>query len=180
MLRLSSLAAAATLLPLMLGSGPVNAFERQWHVGGAVGAGFFSDPETKAGPLVGLYGAYGLSDMFDAKLELNGATHGHTDGRVNLVSVSAGLAYKVDIIEWIPYFGAQVGYYYLSGDVLPGELGNHEVGLSLELGLDYALSRATAAGVGLRYHGFLHDPMSSLADAPYWGGLLRLEHRWGW
>jgi hypothetical protein len=180
MLRLPTLAAGAALLPLVLGARPVSAFERQWHLGGAVGAGLFSDADTDAGPLLGIYGAYGLSDMFDAKLELNGGTHGHTDGRVNLVSVSAGLAYKLDVIEWIPYFGAQAGYYYLSGDVLPGELSHHELGLSFELGLDYALSRATAAGVQLRYHGFLHEPMSSLADAPYWGGLLRLEHRWGW
>jgi hypothetical protein len=180
MSRPSRIVLAGTVLAASLLPGRAHAFERQWHLGGGVGAGFFSDSETSAGPLLGVHAAYGLSDMFDAKLEGLAAVHSLGDESFQLFSGSAGLAYKVDVIQWIPYFAVQVGYYHLTGDVLPGNLSNNELGLSVDLGLDYAVSRSFGMGVQLRYHGFLNDPMSSMADAPYFCGLVRAEYRWGY
>ena len=180
MLRPSRIAFAGVLVFLSLLSVRAHAFERQWHLGAGLGAGFFADANTSAGPVLGLHAAYGLSDMFDVKVEGLGALHSVGDESFQLLSGSAGLAYKVDVIQWIPYLGIQVGYYHLMGDVLPAKLSNHELGLSVDLGLDYAYSRSFGLGAQLRYHGFMHDPMSSMADAPYFCALLRAEYRWGY
>jgi len=180
MSRSCQIASLGVGLALGLGPARAGAFERQWHVGGGLGAGFFSDGETHAGPLLGVHAAYGLSDMFDARVEGLAAWHSRGGQSVELMAGSAGLAYKVDILQWIPYVGMQLGYYHLAGDDLPGELSNDELGLSVDLGLDYAYSRSFGLGAELRYHGFLSDPMSSLGDAPYFCGLLRAEYRWGY
>jgi len=180
MLRPSRLVLAGLVLGASLLTARAHAFERQWHLGGGLGAGFFSDGDTSAGPALGLHAAYGLSDMFDLKVEGLAAMHSHQEESFQLLSGSAGLAYKLDVIQWIPYAGIQVGYYHLTGDVLPGNLSGHELGLSVDLGLDYAVSRSLGMGVQLRYHGFMNDPISSMADAPYFCALLRAEYRWGY
>jgi hypothetical protein len=172
--------AVGVVLGIGLESGRAFAFEGQWHLGGGVGAGWFADSGTSPGPVLGLHAAYGLSDTFDAKLEGLGALHQHDDQRLGLLGVSAGLSYKIDVIQWIPYVGVQVGYYRLTGAVRPGGLNGHEIGMSVDLGMDYAPIRSFAAGLALRYHGFLSDPLASLGDAPYLSALLRAEFRWGW
>jgi hypothetical protein len=174
------LLAAGCFAALLSTSCLAAAFEKQWHVGGGLGAGTFAESETSPGPLLGLHAAYGLSDMFDLKLETFAATHVRNHERLGLFSATAGVAYKVDVIEWIPYFGVQVGYYGFSGHERPGSLAAHELGLSFDLGLDYAVSRSFGLGAQLRYHGFMSDPMSSMADAAYFCALLRAEYRWGW
>ena len=167
-------------LATSLVSSRAGAFERQWHVGGGLGAGFFADSNTSAGPALGLHAAYGLSDMFDVEIEGLGALHWRGGEPLDLLGVSAGIAYKVDVLSWIPYVGVGLGYYHLRGASLPGALRGDELGLSVDLGLDYALMRSFALGAELRYLGFLSDPMSSLGDAPYFCGLLRAEYRWGY
>jgi hypothetical protein len=169
-------------LALGLGLSPARAlaFEGQWHAGGGIGAGFFADSATRAGPAIGLHGAYGLSDYFDVKLEGLAALHSRDEHGLGLYAVSAGLAYKIDVIQWIPYVGVQVGYYRLSGTDRPGQLHPNELGMSVDLGMDYAVSRSFGLGLELRYHGFLSDPLASLGDAPYFSALLRAEYRWGW
>ena len=180
MFRGSKLTLAGCLAALLLATKLAGAFEDQWHLGGGSGAAMFAESETSPGPAVGLHGAYGLSDMFDLKLETLASTHLRDEQRFHLLSASAGLAYKVDVIEWIPYLGAQVGYYRLIGTSRPGKLAAHELGISVDVGVDYAISRGFGVGAQVRFHGFLHEPMGSMGDAPYFCGLLRAEHRRGW
>jgi hypothetical protein len=156
------------------------AFERQWHVGGGVGFAAFADPDTSAGPAFGIHGAYGLSDVFDLKLDLLTSSHTIDNDPLRLLSGTAGIAYKMDVIRWIPYFGVQLGYYRLGGSQRPANLPQNELGMSVDLGVDYAVKRAFGLGLQLRYHGFLGDPLSSLGDAPLFTGLFRAEYRWGW
>ena len=172
----------AAVLAIGIGLAPTQAFafEGQWHLGGGLGVGWFADGATSPGPVLDLHGAYGLSDYFDVKLEALGALHSRHDRGLGLYGASAGIAYKVDVIRWIPYVGVQFGYYRLSGTDLPGELRPNELGMSVDLGMDYAVSRSFGIGVELRYHGFLSDPLASLGDAPYFSGVLRAEYRWGW
>ena len=174
--RVSVLSAIAVFLWTPLAS----AFERQWHVGGGFGFAAFADGNTSSGPAIGVHGAYGLSDVFDLKVDLLGSRHTIENDRLNLLSSTAGIAYKMDVIRWVPYFGMQVGYYRLDGDRQPGSLPTNELGMSVDLGLDYAVKRSFALGLQLRYHGFLADPLSSLGDAPLFTGLVRVEYRWGW
>ncbi len=159
---------------------PASAFERQWHIGGGAGIASFANGGTSSGPALGVHGAYGLSDVFDLKLDLLTSTHTIENDRLRLLSGTAGIAYKMDILRWVPYFGVQFGYYHLGGSQRPGELPEREAGMSIDLGLDYAVKRNFGLGLQLRYHGFLNNPMSSLGDAPLFTGLLRAEYRFGW
>ena len=157
-----------------------SALEDQWHLGAGAGAGAFAEEDATLGPLFGLYSAYGLNDMFDARLEALIGVHERHHERFSISGLSAGLSYKVDVIEWIPYFGVQFGVYHLGGSERPAALGRNELGMSVDLGLDYALSRSVGLGAQVRFHGFLGDPLASLGDAPYLSALLRAEYRWGW
>ena len=183
------------LLALSTASPAAQAFERQWHLGGGLGLGGFGKVEGSSVPLsgeglklpmVGAHAGYGISDVFDVRLELTWGLHS-LDGspevvdpeleQTHVVSAATGLAYKLDVIEWIPYLGLLVGYYgYCGGPALgsdglePG--GGSDLGASLILGLDHALSRDVAVGVQLRYHRLL-------AGEDYFTAQLRVEHTWG-
>ncbi|HEX7451062.1 MAG TPA: hypothetical protein VF294_02190, partial [Polyangiaceae bacterium] len=56
-----------------------HAFEREWHVGGGLGATAYPHYYS-VGPALGVNAAYGISDVFDLKLELLGSYHGYTAG----------------------------------------------------------------------------------------------------
>ncbi|HOU90160.1 MAG TPA: outer membrane beta-barrel protein [Polyangiaceae bacterium] len=157
-----------------------SAFERQWHVGGGGGIAVLAESGSKAGPVAGLHGAYGISDTFDVRAALLGSVNRLDGEPFELYSATAGLAYKLDVLSWIPYAGVQVGYYRLGKGPRPGDLAPDEPGFSLDLGLDYAVRRHLGLGLELRFHGFLGEGFASLADAPYFTGLLRAEYRWGW
>lgn len=159
---------------------PALAFERQWHLGGSLGAAIWADGGVPAGPALGAHGAYGLSDTFDLKLEVLASSHSRGSEALTWFGASTGLAYKLDVLRWVPYAGVQVGYYSLSGSLRPDPLSGGEPGMSIDLGLDYAFSRRFGLGLELRYHGFLGDPLASLGAAPLLTGLLRAEYRWGW
>jgi hypothetical protein len=170
---LSTLAAAALLAPR------ASAFEKQWHLGGGAGINAFADGASAAGPAVAVYGAYGLSDLFDLGIQVLGSRHVRDHQSFDLVGISTGISYKLDVMSWIPHAGLELGYYRFLGDTRPRTLPENEAGCSLDLGLDYLLSRSVALGVELRYHGFLHDVPSSLAEAPLFTGLIRAEYHWG-
>src|SRR5690606_14890631 len=112
--RVFSVALAA--LSCVLWSEHASGFERQWHLGG--GPGIVNASPSDIGLGVGLngYAAYGLSDMFDVKLDLAGSSHevelGDYSERHMLYTASLGVAYKIDIIEWIPYIGVHAGYMF--------------------------------------------------------------------
>lgn len=163
---------------ILLNASSAFAFERQWHVGGGMGFAAFAERGVDAGPALGLHGAYGLSDVFDLKVDLLGSTHRVRGEGLSVFSSTAGIAYKMDVIRWVPYAGLEVGYYRLEG-ARPGNLMTNEAGFSIDLGLDYAVKRSFGLGVQLRYHGFLSDPAASIGDAPLFTGLLRAEYRWG-
>jgi hypothetical protein len=148
-------------------------------VGGGVGVNAFADAGTAPGPALGVYGAYGLSDLFDVGVEVLGSRHVRDDGNCDLVGISAGIFYKLDVLRWIPYGGLELGYYRFLGDTRPRALPENEAGFSLDLGLDYVLSPSVGLGMKLRYHGFLHDFPTGLEDAPLFTGLFRAEYRWG-
>ncbi len=159
----------------------VFAAEGQWHVGGGLGVASFAGTGSGLAPALGLQGAYELTDMFDIHLELSASQHEFAPGTTTrFYGVNTGVVYKLDVIEWVPYFGIYLGVHRFDGDVVPAPLSQTEAGVAVPLGLDYSFSRNFAVGVQLRYQGFLSEPMSSMADAPYFIGLLRAEYRPGW
>ena len=163
--RFSLLAAVAVVL-----SAPkAHAFEREWHLGGGLGAATANG--YGLGPAVNLYGAYGLSDVFDLRLELAGSRHATVPDPAVLYGAKLALAYKIDVIQWIPYVAVSAGYLGVTRRVAPFTLGQPTAGLLA--GLDYAVTRNFGLGLALTYDYAFHP------GAAYANGFLRAEYRFG-
>jgi hypothetical protein len=125
---------------------------------------------------VGLHGAYGLSDMFDAELEFFRTHNPAVGGQSSDISAATmGLAYKIDILRWIPYAGLLGGYYYWGGAPGPhGESGSTG-GAAFQVGLDFLLTREVALNFDFRSHFSFKDELYS----PLQTLMLGAEYRWG-
>ena len=97
-----------------------------------------------------------------------------TDRPSTLWNADAGLIYKLDIVRFVPYFGALVGGYVLSGGSLPGAL--PLPGGELAVGGDYLLSRRWAVGLAIREH-FLFTDLGTYPS--YLTVTGRVELTWG-
>ena len=168
--------AAAWLAP-----GQARAFEREWHVGGGVGVTAYPHYYA-AGPALGVHAGYGISDVFDLKLELLGSSHSYrpTDEspseRGAAYSAAFGLSYKLDILQWIPYGAALVGFQHIAGPVPVSEpFRKDDALLALVLGLDYAATRNFGLGLSFRSN-FL---LSTFDEGEAFTSMLRAEYHWG-
>jgi len=172
---------ACSTLVVLAATRPVRAYEEQWHFGGGIGAAKFFDSDIGTAPMLGVHAAYDVSDMFDLRLELGAAEHEFVASRkTRLYSAAVGAVYKLDVLEWVPYFGILGGYYAFSGGPWPAHLKERELGVSIPLGLDYTFSRSFGVGAQISYHGFQSDPLGGVGDAPYFTALVRAEYRLGW
>jgi hypothetical protein len=165
---LAAVVAAAGLCPARAA-----AFEREWRVG--LGGGLAAVDEVGLGPALDVHGAYGLSDLFDVNLELLGSRH-RADGSTDVLSAAAGMSYKIDVFQWIPYVEVAGGLYYYGGDGGPNGEKGVEPGASAALGLDYLVSRSFSLGLQVRQHASFSDGLS----LPYLTSTLRAAYRWGW
>ena len=164
------------LLALLPGSLPRTAlaFERQWHLGAGAGA-TLPGKVYGVGPAVALHLAYGISDFFDARLSLAGSRHeagSEAEQGTKFGLVTLGLAYKLDIIEWVPYVGFRAGGYYFT-NAAPALEARGGGALGGMAGVDYSFSRSFAIGAELSYDALLPEGHVS-------GALLRSEVRWGY
>src|SRR5436305_867791 len=79
---------------------PAHAFEREWHTGAGLGVSVYPH-YYRVGPAFGLQAAYGISDVFDLKLELLGSQHSYFAGPKSPsqwaapLSIAGGLSYKL-------------------------------------------------------------------------------------
>lgn len=155
--------------------GSASAFEREWHLGAAAGAS--TGQGLALSPALGAYAAYGLSDTFDARVEVTArGYHFGSDQDPNALSAAVGVAYKLDVLRWVPWAGAYVGYLgFLQAPRADLAFEQHDMTIGIGLGLDYAFSRQFGAGLTLRYDDALRRAETSTFDA-----LLRAEYRWGW
>jgi opacity protein-like surface antigen len=173
---------------VLLATPQAHAFERQWHAGidGGLG-GLFSDP-TANGFGGGMHLAYGLSDAFNALLEVDVTRHPNAGSTGATVwSGGTGVAYTLDVARAFPYAGLLVAGYRLNGELRCAPLASgkpfcapssNAPGLQYVLGLDYQLERNWAIGVQLRLHTiFAPDPVGVLA---YGTTFLRVEYLWQW
>lgn len=200
---ISGWAASLTAVLLLTFATPAHAFEKQWHLG--LGLGAAAAKEHSIGPAWNLYAAYGISDVFDVRVEAFASTNAgfvpdaahplSEQGRPTWNEFFYGgklaLAYKIDVIEWIPYAGVTAGFL--------GAVPRHYENLGAELaaleaeepkarpfakaqltggaivGLDYAVSRNF--GVGIAVFG---DYAFGGGNGIYGSALLRGEYRFGW
>lgn len=148
------------------------AFEDQWHAGAR--AGFATLLRRGTGPALGVHAAYGLSDMFDVHVEGLLSRHGGSDG-TDVASAVAGLVYKIDVFEWVPYVGVVGGYYHFGGSIGPdGERGGR-AGAAVQAGIDYLASRELAFNVDVRWHTAFAEGLKM----PLFSATLGAEYRFG-
>ena len=149
------------------------AFERQWHLG--LGAGISAPSEAyKIAPALSLHGAYGISDVFDVRLTATGSLlrPSADDSKHHSLSLATlALAYKLDVIEWIPYGGVRAGFYTF-GDLPAGDFHRRGGSVGGVCGLDYSFTRGAAVG-------FEASEDFLLPHGTVFSALLHVEYRWG-
>lgn len=172
---------AVCALGAWLVPGRAQAFERQWHVGGGLGVTAYPN-HYSLGPAIGVNGAYGLTDVFDLKVELLGSYNSYDPGNgaaresAQPLSIAAGLSYKLDVLQWIPYGALLVGYQHLGGRIPNGDpFRRNDALAAVVLGLDYAMTRELGLGASVRGDVLLDDPSRVASITP----MLRAEYHWG-
>jgi hypothetical protein len=129
-----------------------------------------------------VHAAYGLSDVFDLRLELAGSRQTIKPRTVeerrepvvaDLYAARLGLAYKLDVIQWIPYLGVRAGAVGVSDPVPPFESLSPSVGGIA--GVDYAMSRSLGFGLQLSLDYLLAGEGNQL-----FGGLITAEYHFGY
>jgi hypothetical protein len=162
---------AASTSALVLALAPSAwSFERQWHAGVDAGYAGLTGDNGASGYGGGAHLAYGLSDAFNALLELDISRH--PGDNTTIWSGGAGAAYTIDVARAVPYLGLLAGGYKLHGD-----LSSTGLGFQVVLGLDYQLERNWAIGVQARMHTiFAGDPVGV---REYATTFLRAEYVWG-
>jgi len=153
------------------------AFERQWHAGVDLGLASVTWNDQMHGGLGGgLHLAYGLTDSYNALVEVGGSTHAPYADQPSLdvMHAATGMAYTLDVTRWVPYMGLLVGGYRFHGAEL--EDADYRLGFQGAVGVDYRPSRFWALGLQVRYHTFSDDPLST----HYVTTFGRVEMMWGW
>ncbi|MCC6552240.1 MAG: hypothetical protein IT372_04360 [Polyangiaceae bacterium] len=178
---LLSAAVAAALAALLIPS-RAGAFERQWHAGAGFGYALLANPGTYPGFGGRLHLAYGMTDAFDAIVELDAASH--PGGDLMVLGGSAGARYVIDILEWVPYFGLEAGGYDI---LLTGTCGGQgepdchtpKLGIGVPFGLDYMVTRSFALGVAGKYTMLFPGADDALLGS-YFTAYARAELIWGY
>lgn len=179
---------ASTLAGLSsLATRDARAIERQHHIGIAPTLGLLDVKEKSTLSLGGggtAHYTYGLTDQFNltvegssvfvAKQELDTPTTPRNRPAV-VSNLSAGVGYVIDILQWVPYIGVQTGGYVLTGGTMPDP--RFVWGASVQVGVDYQISREWAVGLGGRQH-FLLTKLSTYPS--YTTVLFRVEYMWGY
>lgn len=176
---------AAALVGGLGGARDAWAVEHEHALGVDVGPAVLviSDKSTPdVGGTFGLHYTYGLSDAFNfvgnagwSLVALSAAdpsappTHPS-----NVTNLNAGIAYVLDVLQWVPWISAELGGYALQGGTIDGV--KLEVGAAVGLGLDYRLTRSWSLGVAVHQH-FMLD-MSTYPS--FTQALVRFEYVWGW
>lgn len=162
----SGFTASVSLLVLLALETDAFAFERQWHLGGGLGGLVAND--YSLGPALNAYAAYGISDVFDLRLE---ASASYNDPSL-LYGGKLALAYKIDVIEWIPYAGVDAGFLGVTSHRGRFEPASPTVGGLV--GLDYAFSRDFGLGVAAFYD------YAIVGEASLISAFLRAEYHFGY
>jgi hypothetical protein len=173
------------------------AVEQEHQLGVDVGAAMLTIADKATpdfGPAFGLHYGYGITDQFNLLVELqysllalgtatpagttpaSGAPPASTSvsDPAQLWNADIGVTYILDVLRWVPYFGALAGAYVLDGGSLPGAL--VLPGAQIVVGLDYLVTPKWGVGFELSEH-FLFTDMSLYTS--YSTAFVRMEFRWG-
>jgi hypothetical protein len=170
------------LATVCLSSRAAHAYERQWHLGADLGYALQGDSAGLAnGGGGGVHAAYGLSDAFNAMVDIDATFH--PKNKLALGSVTAGAAYVLDVLRWVPYAGLMIGAYEnwsTSGACgKPGAppCANTHFGAAIPVGLDYQVTRSFAIGAQAKYNFIFLGPN---VPVHYLTIFARAEFIWGY
>jgi hypothetical protein len=183
---------ATAALPLAYARG-AGAVEQEHQLGVDVGAAMLTIADKATpdfGPAFGVHYGYGITDQFNLLVELqysllalgtatpaaSGAPPASTSvsDPAQMWNADIGVTYILDVLRWVPYFGALAGAYVLDGGSLPGAL--VLPGAQIVVGLDYLVTPKWGVGFELSEH-FLFTDMSLYTS--YSTAFVRMEFRWG-
>ena len=172
----AALPALALGAAVLAGAGGAAAADPPWHVGASFGyAALFVD-STWHGFGGGAQLAYELNDTFRLLADLDATEH--PSPRWLVVSGAVGAAYVLDVLEWVPWAGAEIGpAALLSGAPTCGHAqpcASLSLDLAVPFGLDYRISKRFNVGVGGRFQ--------MLLGSSQWTALsvgARAEYVWG-
>ena len=155
----SAIPIAAALAALALGERRARAVERESALGADAGPAILivsGKGSPDVGATVGVHYTYGLSDAFNLvanagwSLVALGETGSDATRPSSLINVNAGLAYVLDVLQWVPWASLELGGYALQGGTIPGA--KLEAGAAIGLGLDYRVTRSWSLGVVVHQH----------------------------
>ncbi len=133
--------------------------------------------------------SYGLGEWLDiraigtiSRLELcgGGRAAGPCGNQTWELSLGGMLAFKLDVIQWVPYLGPQLSYRWLTGGPIPREDRAHEFGVGGAFGIDYVPAREYGLGLQMGYQAFATALAEGIADQGALTAGLHFEYRWGW
>lgn len=182
--------AHAALLCGLFATRTAAAVERQHHLGLGTGVTLLGAAESPVslGGAVGAFYTYGLTDQFNLLVEGSFALQSVSDSprsdkdpsipkvRPRFVGGGgAGLAYVLDVLQWVPYGGVLFGVNTFHGGTLDKSVVSPDAVLAL--GLDYQFGRRVTLGGAFRQH-FALTQMSTYPS--YTQIFLKLEYTWGY
>jgi hypothetical protein len=180
------LPAACACIGVWLAPGTARAWERSQGFGADVGVAMLNTSDglsPELGVAYGLHYSIALTDQFDFVSELGGATvdlspvvtsMSANDRPQQMWNLDAGVIYKLDVVQFVPYFGALAGGYLLKGGSLPSAL--LLPGAEVAVGADYLLTRRWAVGLSIR-ETFLFTDLDTYPS--YFTVTGRVELNWG-
>jgi hypothetical protein len=178
-----ALAVASLVLP-----SSARAVEREHAIGVNAGGAILmvadkSSPDI--GASIGVHYTYGLSDAFNlvadagwslvALNEVLGDPSTPRTRPTNVTNVDVGVAYVLDVLQWVPWGAVEAGGYALQGGTIDGV--KLLPGVAIAVGLDYRLSRSWSIGVTAREHLLIPDTSTYPS---FLQGLVRFQYVWGW
>jgi hypothetical protein len=174
---LSAVLAAAAAFSV---SPRAEAYEHQWHLGGSFGYTALWGGPTASGFGGGIHAAYGVNDAINIIGEIDATDHPYAQWAV--LSGGLGASYVVDVLQWVPWAGLEVGPAALfstdpkCGLAVVEPCHALRFNVAIPFGLDYQVSRSFAVGLGGRFQLIL------LGDEPWMtlGIFARAEYLWGY
>jgi hypothetical protein len=156
------------------------AYEHQWHLGASFGYAALFGIQTAHGFGGGIHAAYGVNDTINLIAEVDAFDHPYPQWTV--VSGGVGAAYVFDVLQWVPWVGAEIGPAGLVSTDPNCGLATLEpcsafrLNLAIPFGLDYQVSRKFNVGLGGRFQVLL------LGSSPWetLGVFARAEYVWGY
>lgn len=198
-----ALLVVTTVLPLALARG-AGAVEREHQLGVNIGVPMLTISDKTSpdvGAAFGVHYGYGITDQFNLLVEVQYALLSlgtpaapmspptsmamsasgtppmptATNDPSQMWNADIGLTYVLDVLRWVPYFGALAGGYLLNGGGLAGS--RLLPGGEIVVGLDYLVTPKWAVGGEFSEHFLFTNPMGVYTS--YSTFFARTEFRWG-